>query len=168
MFGYIDLNPKKLTPEQTGRYKAWYCGLCREIRNRYGQLGRMVLSNDMTFLTVLLSSLYEPEEESGSANCPLHPVRKRDFIQSSATAYAADMNLLLAYWKYRDAERDRERGIQKQLASRLNSAYDEICKAYPEQPNRFLTDAGMAYKKGCPASGSRKVPGERKTQQNSI
>ena len=133
MFGYIDLNPKKLTPEQTGRYKAWYCGLCREIRNRYGQLGRMVLSNDMTFLTVLLSSLYEPEEESGSANCPLHPVRKRAFIQSSATAYAADMNLLLAYWKYRDAERDRERGIQKQLASRLNSAYDEICKAYPEQ-----------------------------------
>ena len=93
----------------------------------------MVLSNDMTFLTVLLSSLYEPEEESGSANCPLHPVRKRAFIQSSATAYAADMNLLLAYWKYRDAERDRERGIQKQLASRLNSAYDEICKAYPEQ-----------------------------------
>ena len=133
MFGYIDLNPKKLTPEQTGRYKAWYCGLCREIRNRYGQLGRMVLSNDMTFLTVLLSSLYEPEEESGSANCPLHPVRKRAFIQSSATAYAADMNLLLAYWKYRDDERDRERGIQKQLASRLNSAYDEICKAYPEQ-----------------------------------
>jgi hypothetical protein len=43
------------------------------------------------------------------------------------------MNLLLAYWKYRDTERDRERGIQKQLASRLNSAYDEICKAYPEQ-----------------------------------
>ena len=133
MFGYIDLNPKSLTQEQTARYKAWYCGLCREIRTHYGQLGRMVLSNDMTFLTVLLSSLYEPKEERGSANCPLHPVRKRDYIHSDVTAYAADMNLLLAYWKARDAERDGERNIQKQLETRLKSAYDEICRRYPEQ-----------------------------------
>lgn len=133
MFGYIDLNPKSLTQEQTGRYKAWYCGLCREIRNRYGQLGRMVLSNDMTFLAVLLSSLYEPEEESGSAVCPLHPVRKRDYIQTSATEYAADMNLLLAYWKYIDAERDKERSLQAHLAGRLKKAYEGISAKYPKQ-----------------------------------
>ena len=119
MFGYIDLNPKSLTQEQTARYKAWDCGLCREIRTYYGQLGRMVLSNDMTFLTVLLSSLYEPKEERGSANCPLHPVRKRDYIHSDVTAYAADMNLLLAYWKARDAERGEWRNEMAGLFSQV-------------------------------------------------
>ena len=133
MFGYIDLNPKTLAQEQTERYKAWYCGLCRVIRNRYGQMGRMVLSNDMTFLTVLLSSLYEPEEHRDSAVCPLHPVRKRDSVQTTETEYAADMNLLLAYWKFVDAERDKERSIQKHLAGRLKTAYEAIAEKYPLQ-----------------------------------
>lgn len=133
MFGYIDLNPQSLEQAKIDRYKAWYCGLCREIRKDYGQLGRMALSNDMTFLTVLLSSLYEPEEKSGSAACPLHPVHKRDFIQTSATAYAADMNMVLAYWKYRDAERDREGHFQKQMGERLRKAYQIIQNRYPQQ-----------------------------------
>ena len=133
MFGYIDLNPQSLEQAKIDRYKAWYCGLCREIRKDYGQLGRMALSNDMTFLTVLLSSLYEPEEKSGSAACPLHPVHKRDFIQTSATAYAADMNMVLAYWKYRDAERDREGHFQKTMGERLRKAYQIIQNRYPQQ-----------------------------------
>jgi hypothetical protein len=45
------------------RYQAYYCGLCRTLKERYGDLGRLTLSNDMTFLLILLSSLYEPEED---------------------------------------------------------------------------------------------------------
>ena len=107
MFGYVVTNKKELKIREFELYRSFYCGLCREIRTHYGQLGRMVLSNDMTFLTVLLSSLYEPKEERGSANCPLHPVRKRDYIHSDVTAYAADMNLLLAYWKARLEELEK-------------------------------------------------------------
>ena len=133
MFGYIDLNPKTLTEEQEGRYKAWYCGLCRTIRDAYGQIGRVALSNDMTFLTVLLSSLYEPEEKGGEAACPVHPLHRRAFVTSQLTRYAADMNMLLAYWKAKDSERDGEGGVHRHMLGRLQTIYGELSAAYPEQ-----------------------------------
>ena len=74
MFGYVTVNPKQLTEAQLSRYRAWYCGLCRSLKERYRQTGRLSLSNDMTFLAVLLSSLYMPAEKSGEEICPVHPI----------------------------------------------------------------------------------------------
>ena len=133
MFGYIELNTKSLPDERTARYKAWYCGLCGQIRESYGQLGRLSLSNDMTFLTVLLSSLYEPSEREGKTGCPLHPIRERDSIQTEMSRYAADMNMLLAYWKFRDGEKDDSSLAQKRLADRMQKAYAELRTRYPRQ-----------------------------------
>ena len=62
MFGYVTIDPSALTPEARERYQAYYCGLCRVLKRRFGNIGRLTLSNDMTFLYMLLSSLYEPEE----------------------------------------------------------------------------------------------------------
>ena len=70
MFGYMTIAQNKLTKEQFARFKQGYCGLCRSLGKRYGQLERLTLSNDMTFLALLLSSLYEPREESGALFCP--------------------------------------------------------------------------------------------------
>ena len=61
MFGYITANMATMDKEQQTRYRAYYCGLCRVLREHYGQAGRMTLSNDMTFLAIVLSSLYEPK-----------------------------------------------------------------------------------------------------------
>lgn len=133
MFGYIDLYAKALEEERVARYKAYYCGLCREIRSSYGQLGRLSLSNDMTFLCVLLSSLYEPTETDGSAKCPVHPIKERAYIESPATSYAADMNMVLAYWKYRDGEKDDGSRLQSRMARNLKKAYDDLCQRYPRQ-----------------------------------
>lgn len=62
MFGYLVAAPELMTEPQLGRYRAAYCGLCRSLRARHGQISGLTLTYDMTFLVLFLSSLYEPEE----------------------------------------------------------------------------------------------------------
>ena len=75
MFGYVTIDPTELPKHAQERYQAYYCGLCRTLYRRYGNLGRATLSFDMTFLLILLSSLYEPAETLSRERCLPHPVR---------------------------------------------------------------------------------------------
>ena len=59
MFGYVIPNQAALSPEAQARYRTAYCGLCRRIGALHGLRGRLTLSYDLTFLNLLLSSLYE-------------------------------------------------------------------------------------------------------------
>ena len=93
MFGFVTADTKELTKDENRRYCAVYCGICRRIRARAGQTARLSLSYDMTFLALLLLSLYEPEEAGGNNACALHPIRKRPWADADCIAYAADMNL---------------------------------------------------------------------------
>ena len=102
MFGYVTINPAELGERSQKRYQAYYCGMCRTLMHRYGNLGRITLSNDMTFLMVLLSSLYEPEESLSKGRCIPHPVREREYLVNELSDYCADMNIALAYHKCRD------------------------------------------------------------------
>lgn len=63
MFGYVIANLEGLTQPQKDRYKGCYCGLCRVLKQRHGFSGRLTLTYDMTFLVLLLSALYEADEE---------------------------------------------------------------------------------------------------------
>ena len=60
MFGTLIASASSLSEEEMKRYKACYCGLCRSLKQRYGQFSRLTLNYDMTFLILLLQSLYEP------------------------------------------------------------------------------------------------------------
>ena len=66
MFGYIVANKEELSEDEFIRYRACYCGLCRELGKRYGQVDRITLTYDMLFLILLFSSLYEPDGNSGT------------------------------------------------------------------------------------------------------
>ena len=48
MFGYVTADAQLLTPEQAARYKSCYCGLCRALREQYGQAARLSLTYDMS------------------------------------------------------------------------------------------------------------------------
>ena len=97
MFGYMSVCHQALEKEEQQRYQACYCGLCRALGREFGQLGRLTLSNDMTFLSLLLSSLYEPREGQGTGRCLLHPLKKRAYLTGDALTYGAHMNVLLSY-----------------------------------------------------------------------
>ena len=62
MFGCMIANQALLSEPEKARYKGCYCGLCRVLKERHGFFGRVALTYDMTFLVLVLSSLYEPEE----------------------------------------------------------------------------------------------------------
>lgn len=92
MFGYVAANPEELTQEQRERYLSLYCGLCRSLGRRASQASRLALNYDLTFLALVLSSLYEPEEASGHGRCLPHPARSRLWVSSPVVDYAADMH----------------------------------------------------------------------------
>jgi len=106
MFGYVTIDPTSLTAEEKHRYQAHYCGLCHRLGKSYGFPGRMTLTYDMTFLSMLLSAVYCDEEEAGTFRCPSGPWRKCDYIVTEMTDYAADLNLVLAFYKAADDQRD--------------------------------------------------------------
>ena len=56
MFGYVVLNKPEIKFKDFDMYRSFYCGLCRELRERYGISGQITLSYDMTFVILLLSA----------------------------------------------------------------------------------------------------------------
>ena len=133
MFGYIEANVALLSEEQIARYKGCYCGLCRALNERHGQLSRITLSFDMTFLIMFLSSMYEPEEKSGEGNCIVHPFKKRSYWSDRFTDYAADMNLALAYYNCLDDWNDEGKVLRYAQAKAFENKYKEIKKSWPRQ-----------------------------------
>ena len=133
MFGYIECNRSKLSKEELERYQSVYCGLCRNLKERYGGMERLSLSYDMTFAVLFLSSLYEPEEKVEKFRCSIHPLKTRTSVENKFTEYAADMTVVLAYFKALDDWKDEKKPGKRWYAGILSKAYQEVEKAYPRQ-----------------------------------
>ena len=133
MFGFVMANGSELDKDQRKRYGAAYCGICRRIRDTASNTARLGLSYDMTFLALLLMSLYEPEETSGPNACCLHPISKRPWVDNAYVAYAADMNVLLAYYNCSDDYNDEGKLIAKMMANVYEKRLHTLQKQYPRQ-----------------------------------
>ena len=133
MFGYIICNKSGLSKEELERYQSVYCGLCRALGDRFGQKERMSLSFDMAFLALLLSSLYEPEEKGESFRCPVHPLRPQSAVKNEYIDYAADLTILLTYFKCLDDWQDEQKKSSKKFADILKKSCDDIERKYPRQ-----------------------------------
>lgn len=142
MFGYVVANKAGLSESRLARYRAFYCGLCRALRERCGQLGRMTLTYDMAFLVILLHSLYEPETHSGANRCAPHPRTPQPWIRSEITEYAADLNLALAYHNLLDDWLDDKNPAALATAKLLKPQYTRVRARLPRQCG--ATEAGLA------------------------
>lgn len=137
MFGYVTVDGRALTKPQIARYRACYCGLCRALQARYGNFSRLTLSYDMTFLYILLTSLYEPEEALHAARCPVHPLRSSPYMRNDIADYAADMNIILCWHKLQDNRRDDKSRASARMLHRLSGAYEECKARYPDKIARI-------------------------------
>jgi hypothetical protein len=133
MFGYITVNDKALPEAERARYRAHYCALCRALGARYGSAGRAHLSSDMTFLAMLLSSVYDLRETEGSLRCAVNPLRRRSFVETEATLYAADMNAILAYYQCLDDWNDDHNPVALLKSRALAKFLPGIREAHPRQ-----------------------------------
>ena len=133
MFGYVRPNLTDMSAEAQARYRAHYCGLCHAIGARHGQMARMALTFDLTYLTIFLGSLYEPDEEAGEGRCMPHPVKKHRWTRSQITDYAADMTIALTWHKLLDDWQDDHNLAAKAASSALKKAYAKVRAERPRQ-----------------------------------
>ncbi|MBQ9600132.1 MAG: hypothetical protein IJR33_10055 [Clostridia bacterium] len=143
MFGYVTVCKESLNEADFETFRAYYCGLCREIGRRTTQAARLGLSYDITFLAIMLSSL---ADDGGIVmrSCAAKGFKKRGFVEGDrAVGYAADMGVLLTYLKLSDDWND-DRSI-KALSEMLvfKRAVNKAKKRYPhiyEEIKRHLED----------------------------
>ncbi|WP_206214594.1 DUF5685 family protein [Adlercreutzia sp. ZJ242] len=133
MFGIVTAHLSKVSEEEKARYHAVYCGLCRALKERYGQASRAVLTYDLTFFILLANSLHEPPEERGEEHCVTHPVKKMPYARSAWTDYAADLAVALAYHKCLDDVRDEGAPRARAGAALLSGAYAKARGRIPAQ-----------------------------------
>lgn len=114
-------------------YRGFYCGLCRNLHQRYGRAAQMMLNYDLTFLALLLTGLYEPETVQEAHRCIPHPVQKHPMMSNEAISYAADMCVLLSYQKLMDDWKDEKKAGSRAVAALLRSGYQKAAERYPRQ-----------------------------------
>ena len=131
MFGYVIARKETLSEEQLARYRGCYCGLCHGLKEHYGSLHRLALNYDMTFLILVLSALYEPEERQDSKRCAVHPAKPQAFWQNDFTAYGADLTVALTYHKLRDDWLDEGDRLKKGLIAAAHRTLSSSCSSSP-------------------------------------
>lgn len=130
MFGYVSINKPELKIKEFDDYRAYYCGLCKKIGSKNGNLCRLTLSYDMNFLQILLSSLYDVDTTTNRRRCIAHPFHKHMFKTNCITEYVADMNVLLAYEKLLDDWMDEKKVFRKIFSILIYGKSKKIQKFY--------------------------------------
>ena len=139
MFGYVKIDKAELKTKEVQVYTALYCGLCMSLKKNFGEISRFTLNYDITFLQILLSSLYEPQDYGKMTRCLVHPIKKTAKIENAISPYAAAMNVLLSY--IRD-DGDKKAHIMKVL---LQSAYDKAKARYPQKDEAIKVALGELH-----------------------
>ncbi len=133
MFGYVVANFEKLSEEEKKHYQTCYCSLCRSLGNRHQTISRITLTYDMTFLILILSALYPAEHDLQTERCLIHPLKPHTYWQDDITAYAADMNVALAYYNFLDDWQDEKKKSAFYKAKLFEQANRQITALYPRQ-----------------------------------
>lgn len=133
MFGYIIANKAELKLKDYEKYREYYCGVCNSLKERYGIVSGLSLSYDVTFLAILLSAFYESETTRRSKHCIVHPVNKHFYFSNDMIDYAADMCLLLSYFKCLDDWQDDKNFARLTYSAMSRKNVRGISKKYPIQ-----------------------------------
>ena len=151
MFGYVTICEPELKVKDLKKYRAYYCGLCRILKEDYGFMGQMTLTYDMTFAVILLSSLYESQTETRMHRCKVHPVKKQFMLTNEITSYAAAMNVLLAYYHMEDDWNDEHKVSSFMTKSLIRGKAEWISEQYSRQSEgirKWLRELAECEKEG--------------------
>lgn len=164
MFGYVRPFKSELRICEFQRYRATYCGLCKTIGRRYGQLPRLAVTYDITFLVLLLQSLQERTVEIHEETCVLHPFRKHVVAAPDAPLnLGADYTVLLTWYNLKDDLADGEKIVRSRFMSlALRSAYKKAkqnCSAADAVIRSQLATLQKAEAEGDGATASRAFAG---------
>lgn len=107
MFGYIMPDKPELKIKEYEVFRGYYCGLCKSMGRSFGMLSRFALNYDSVFLGLLLASVHNEELVLKKESCIANPLKRKWIVKESRSVdFAADINVLLTYYKLRDNVRD--------------------------------------------------------------
>lgn len=131
MFGYILPLKSELKVKDFTKFRSYYCGLCFQLKNSAGNIPRMALNYDMTFVAILLDSLSIKENSIEIKRCLPHPTDKKPVIlNNDSLRYAAAISLSLYYYKLNDDILDDNNLKSKVLA--------KVFHPYQKKTNKYL------------------------------
>ena len=133
MLGYVTIAKSELKIREYDLYQGYYCGICKAIGRRCGQLPRLNLSYDSVFLAMILASLEEGQEKVEQQHCIVHPIKKNPVVlDEKAIDYAADVMVILAYHKFLDDWHDDKSAVGFAGKTALAGAYRRLAGQYPD------------------------------------
>lgn len=114
-------------------YRAHYCGLCKNIGRRYGLVARLALNYDCTFLCAFLAATEGKVcYEKHRCLCHLGRGKQPMACASKSLDYAADVNVMLAWYAACDNWQDEKRLSALFLRMLLARAYQKAAARRPE------------------------------------
>jgi len=134
MFGYVLPEKSELKIREYETFRAFYCGICKSMGRKYGQISRLTLNYDSVFLAILLSSIADEIPEIKRERCIAHPMKKKYVVtKSDVVDYASDINLILAYYKLKDNWKDEHNLLSGGGILFLKSAHEKLKKKYSKK-----------------------------------
>jgi len=138
MFGYVKPDNPYLYMKDDTLYKAFYCGLCKSLKEEYGQSARFSLTYDMSFMSCFLHNYLGIDIKIDQGHCVTHVIRHTPIAKpDELSKKLAGINVMLAYYKGVDDKNDEKKGLVKRVAFR--HGYKKASKQYPEIKNILET-----------------------------
>lgn len=114
MFGYIYPFKPDLKIKHYNRFKSYYCSLCHSIKNNYGNIPRMSLNFDTTFMAIFLDGFTKNNPIIEKKRCPIHPIEKKYIMKNiSSIDYASHITIILTHNKIVDDINDENNLLNK-------------------------------------------------------
>ncbi|SUY47835.1 Uncharacterised protein [Clostridium putrefaciens] len=123
MFGYVTPCKMELKIKDFEIFKAYYCGVCKSIKSSYGNIPRISLNYDMTFLAILIDALLDEPFHLNLKRCPVHPLKKRLYVtNNNSVNYASNLNITLTHYKLLDDLND-EKDFKYKILYSISNLY---------------------------------------------
>lgn len=153
MFGYVEPDKPELKIREFDVFRGYYCSLCKTIGRRFGQVPRLSLSYDLTFLYIMLDSTDLFPIRGKMERCIAHPLKKRYVVTSNIFAeYASDMNIILTYYNLKDKWMDDKNLLGGTGSLALKRSFKKVKKRHPEKClaiEGYLNQLSILEKDGC-------------------
>ncbi|MCQ2968637.1 MAG: DUF5685 family protein [Clostridium sp.] len=103
MFGYITPLYNELKLGDYYYFKSYYCGLCNTIKENFGNIPRLTLNYDLTFIGFLLDGLSNEPINNKAIHCIKHLTSETIICQpTNALNYISDINIIISSLKLKD------------------------------------------------------------------
>ncbi len=133
MFGYITPDKPELKIKDYEGFRAYYCGLCKAMGKNHGILSRFALNYDSVFLGLFLSSVHKEKVEFKKEVCFANPIKKKLVVRGSKSLeYAADINTMLIYHKFKDNWMDEKNYLSATALIVFKHTYNQAVKRNPK------------------------------------